>query len=286
MASAQGYIRGADTPRVDSHAHVFDARMPVCANAWTVPDYAFSAEDLQDQMAQHGVDYAVLSGLSISGDYNDYMIRALRAYKNLRGTAIVNPPSDIYTLEKMQADGLTGVRLQLARRETLPDFDSHEYRMLLRRVRDFGWHVQVAIEGPRLPVVLEPLLAAGVNVVIDHFGHPDPGAPLECPGFGAMLKAVDSGQCWIKLSGGFRLPGPDAWQQDPEGDLESMAVTVAQALVERVGTDRLLWGSDAPFVGYERRVSYDRVLENFRRWVPDPARRAEISATAMKLYFS
>jgi len=286
MAAQPGQVPPGNTLRVDCHAHVFDAAMPASPTAWTVPDYAFTAQDLLAQMAAHGVEHAVLSGLSISGDYNDYMIRSLRAHPRLRGTAIVNPMADLYTLERMQADGIVGIRLQLARRSELPDFDSFEYRKLLRRVRDLGWHVQVAIEGPQLPEVLQPLLAAGVNVVIDHFGHPDPADPLQCAGFQAMLAAVDTGRCWVKLSGGFRLPGTAAWREDPDGDLESMAALVAAALLERVGTDRLLWGSDAPFVGYEQRITYAQVLESYRKWVPDAARRAEIGDTAMKLYFS
>ncbi len=285
MGEASGPVAPMSNPRIDCHAHVFDAHMPACPNAWTVPEYEFNAQDLLAKLKQHGVEYAVLSGLSISGDYNDYMIRALRAHKQLRGTAIVNPPSDLYSLEQMQADGIVGIRLQMARRKQLPDFDSFEYRTLLRRVRDLGWHVQVAIEGPQLPVVLGPLLASGVDVVIDHFGHPDPANPLECAGFTAMLESVDTGQCWVKLSGGFRLAGTAAWREDPDGDLDSVASRVATVLIDRVGTDRLLWGSDAPFVGYEQRLSYEQVLASYRGWLPDPARRAEICDTAMKFYF-
>jgi predicted TIM-barrel fold metal-dependent hydrolase len=186
----------------------------------------------------------------------------------------------------MAADGIVGIRLQLARREQLPDLRCDDYRLLFRRVRDLGWHVHVAIEGPLLRPVLEALTEAGVDTVIDHMGHPDPADPLGCDGLRAIIEAVDRGQAWVKLSGGYRLPGTDAWRSDPEGDLESIAALVAQELLARVGTDRLLWGSDAPFVGYEKRVNYGTVLESFRRWVPDPAMRADISRTALKLYFS
>lgn len=284
-AVTDGDTRGA-APRVDCHAHLFDAHMPAAPDAWTVPDYEFGADDLLAEMRRHGIERAVLSGLSISGSYNDYMIRALRQHDCLRGTAIVDPPSDLYTLERMAADGIVGIRLQLARVDQLPDFDSFEYRVLLRRVRDLGWHVQLAVEGQRLVQVLEPLMKAEVDVVIDHFGHPDPADPLNCSGFRAMLGAVDTGRCWIKFSGGFRLPGTAAWREDPDGDLETLAEKVAGALLEKVGTDRILWGSDAPFVGYEERVTYDKVLASFARWVPDPVKRAEISETAERFYFS
>ena len=278
-------IAGNDCPRIDCHVHIFDDRMPTCPTAWTVPDYGFSAQDLLATMERHGVGYGVISGLSISGGYNDYMIRALRQHRNLRGTAIVDPPADLYTLERMAEDGIVGIRLQFARMENLPDLDSFAYRQLLRRVRDLGWHVQVAIEGPQLPLLLDPLLASGVDIVIDHFGHPDPGDRLGCAGFAAMLRAVDRGRCWVKMSGGFRLPGTAAWREDPDGDLESLAQEIAAGLIASVGTDRLLWGSDAPFVGYEKRLSYEAALASFQRWVPDPTMRREICGTGMKLYF-
>ena len=282
----QGDGGGGVQTLIDCHAHVFDADMPTCPTAWTVPDYAFTPDDLLAQMDAHGVQHAVLSGLSISGGYNDYMLRALRAHPGrLRGTAIVDPPSDFYAMERMTGEGITGIRLQLARSDQLPDLTTMEYRMLLRRVRDFGWHVQVAIEGPRLRQVLEPLMAAQVNVVIDHFGHPDPADPLACDGMAALMTAVDTGRCWVKLSGGFRLAGTSAWAEEPDGELWDIADRVAPWLLARVGTDRLLWGSDAPFVGYEGRVSYAEVIAKFRSWVPDAAKRAEIGQTGKALFF-
>jgi predicted TIM-barrel fold metal-dependent hydrolase len=279
-------IGGWDAPVVDCHAHIFLQDMPVSRDAWTQIDYDFTAEALMAQLDAHGVHFGVISGISISGLYNDYMIRSLRRFRRLRGTAIVAPDTDLYTLERMNDDGIVGVRLQLARKARLPDFRADDYSRLFRRVRDLDWHVHVAIEGPSLPPVLAALQEAGVKTVIDHMGHPDPADPLACEGFRAMLDAVDLGNTWVKLSGGFRLPGTDAWRSDPEGDIDTIAARVAGALLARVGPERLLWGSDAPFVGYERRVSYGRVLESFRRWVPDPAVRARISQTALRLYFA
>jgi predicted TIM-barrel fold metal-dependent hydrolase len=284
--TAQERAAGIGDPIVDCHTHIFPLDMPVSSQAWIKPGYAFTAEDLGAVLDQHGVHFGIVSGLSITGTYNDYMIRALRRHPRLRGTAIVQPGTEFYTLERMHEDGVVGIRLQLARQERLADFRSDDYRLLFRRVRDLGWHVHVAIEGPALPPVMEALLETGVDIVIDHFGHPDPVDPLACLGFGAMLRAVDTGRVWVKLSGGYRLPGTAAWRDDPDGDLETMAQLVAENIMARVGTDRLLWGSDAPFVGYEQRVDYAGVLSSYRRWVPDAAVRAQIDRTALKLYFS
>jgi predicted TIM-barrel fold metal-dependent hydrolase len=284
MSAGQGAAAGP--PLVDCHIHTFLADLPVARDAWTRLDYDFGGEQLIATLDAHGIRHAVVSGLSITGTYNDYTIAVLRANPRLRGTVILAAPCDLYTMERMRKDGVVGLRLQLTRREGPPDFRSDAWRILLRRVRDLDWHVHVAIEGPLLPPVLDALLESGVKIVIDHFGHPDPADPLLCAGYRAMVAAVDSGRLWIKLSGGFRLAGTEAWRQDPLGDLDSIADRLAADLLERVGTGRLLWGSDAPFVGYEKRISYARVLANVCRWLPDPAKRAEMDATAMALYFS
>jgi len=284
MVAATKVSRSA--PLVDCHAHIFRSDMPVAGDAWITPDYAFEASALLGELDRHGVHFAVISGLSIAGYYNDYMISELRRHRRLRGTAIVPPQVDRYTLERMAEDGIVGIRLQLARQERQADFRSDEYRLLLRRVRDLGWHVHVAIEGQFLRPVLDALVESGVDIVLDHFGHPDPADPLHCNGFASALQAVDKGHTWIKLSAGFRLPGPSAWRDDPEGDLESTAQLVAEALVAKVGCDRLLWGSDAPFVGYEHRRTYGNVLASYQSWVPQADKRAQIDRTALKLYFS
>lgn len=281
-AASPGTFFGA--PLVDAHVHVFRADMPVAEGAWTRLDYEFTSEQLIATLDAHGVRHAVVSGLSITGTYNDYVIATVRAHKRLRGTAILDPRTDLYTLEKMKADGIVGVRLQLARMADLPDFRSDDWRRLLARVRDLDWHVHVAIEGPRFPPVLVALLESGAKIVVDHFGHPDPADPLGCAGYGAMIDAVQTGRIWIKLAAGFRMAGTEAYK-DLASDLDSMADIIAADLVARVGTDRLLWGSDAPFVGYERRIDYDCVLESYYRWVPDPRLRAEIDRTALDLYF-
>ena len=271
-------------PLVDAHVHVFRADMPVAKEAWTQLAHEFTAEQLIAMLDEHGVRHAVVSGLSITGTYNDYVIGVVRKHGRLRGTAILDPRTDLYTLEKMKADGIVGVRLQLARMAALPDFRSDDWRRLLTRVRDLDWHVHVAIEGQRFSPVLEALLESGAKIVVDHFGHPDPADPLGCAGYQAMVAAVQTGRLWIKLAAGFRMAGTEAWK-DPRSDLDAIADMVAADLLARVGPDRLLWGSDAPFVGYERRVDYDRVLERYYRWVPDPRIRAEIDRTALDLYF-
>src|SRR3546814_10004339 len=114
---------------------------------------------------------------------------------------------------------------------------------------------------------------AGVRLVVDHFGRPANREEVDSYAFGALLDAVGRGQCWVKVASGFRL-------QDPAAEREAF-----DRLLERGGTERLLWGSDWPFANFEDRVTYGSVLGDYRRVVPDPALREAIDRTGFGFYF-
>ncbi len=169
----------------------------------------------------HGVKYGVLAAVSIYGTYNDYTIRSLRKYPRLRGTVNLDPAqTDLYQMERMAADGIVGVRLQLARRKELPDLTDDAHRLLFRRIRDLNWHVHLAMEAHWIAHVLPALEASGVRVVFDHFGHPDPDKGLECEGFNALLRSIEKGRTWVKLSGGVSAHVAIGWRRvtGSEGD--------------------------------------------------------------------
>ncbi|WP_404712898.1 amidohydrolase family protein [Sphingomonas sp. MMS24-J13] len=275
-----------DAPIVDCHAHIFQADLPLSDRAWNRPSYGFSARQYLDLLDAHGVHFGIVAGISISGYYNDYMIDELRVNPRLRGTAILPPTTDRYTLDRMKADGVVGVRLQLARSKELPDLSTEDYRLFLRRIADLDWHVHVAVEGDRLEPVVAQLAASGVKIVIDHFGHPDPALAEKCPGLAVTLRSVEKGRTWVKMSGDYRLHDlmGEGAPLEPSG--EALADRVAPILLAEVGPERLLWGSDAPFVGHEDRTSFAAALAAFERWVPDAGQRRQISRTALKLYFS
>lgn len=273
-----------DPPIVDAHAHIFRHDMPLSATAWTRPSYGFSAEDYLAVLDAHGVHFGVISGISISGYYNDYMIEQLRQHRRLRGTVIIPPTTERYVLDRMRDDGIVGVRLQLTRRDQLPDLAGEDYQLLLRRIADLDWHVHVALEGRLTPPALEVLQASGVKIVIDHFGHPEPGEGVNCAGFQSILCAVGEGRTWVKLSAAYRLMRTEG--DEAAAEREAMAETLSAELLRQAGPERLVWGSDCPFVGYEEVVSYRATLDAFARWVPDPAARRKMSDTALKLYFS
>lgn len=275
-----------EAPVVDAHAHIFTPDMPLADSAWMRPEHGFTATDYLQVLDAHGVHFGVIAGISIYGQYNDYMIEQLRRQPRLRGTVNIDPATDRYTLERMKADGVVGVRLQLSRRRELPDLASEAWRLLLRRVADLGWHVHLALEGAQMPAVLPKLEASGVRIVLDHFAHPDPVTGLDGEGFQAVLRSIDKGRTWVKLSAGYRL----TWQGRGNGAPDPAAMQLAQAAATRLlqcaGPERLLWGSDCPFVGHENSLTFADALRSFAQWVPDARARRRITDTALQLYFS
>jgi predicted TIM-barrel fold metal-dependent hydrolase len=262
-------------PLVDCHFHVYTTDMPLVGTAWHRPPGDASAELILETMDAHGVAFGVIAAASLYGDYNDYTIRSTRRHKRLRGTVILGPEADLYTMERMKADGIVGVRMFFRHVASPPDLTSPDYRRLLRRIRDLDWHVHVLAEGHDLPWIIDGIESAGVKLVIDHFGRPDPVEGVNGEGFKAMLAAIERGRTWTKISAGYRMPSPEAARE------------YAAALLRVAGGERLVWGSDWPFAAFEDRVSYAQVVTTLEEWVPDARMRQQISAeTPLKLYFS
>ncbi|HVG51772.1 MAG TPA: amidohydrolase family protein [Xanthobacteraceae bacterium] len=261
------------TPVVDSHVHVFTTDMPLVSNPRHKPAYSFTSEDLIATLDAHGVPMAVIAAASPWGDYNDYTIAALRKYPRLRGTVILKPTVERAVLDEMKRDGVVGVRLPFVSMSEIPDVITPDYRRFLRRLADLDWHVHPHIECEKLPQLLPGLEAAGVKIVIDHIGRPDPNLGINGEGFKAMLRSIEKGRTWVKLSAGYRL-GPNA-------------VDCARELVKQGGPERLVWASDCPFVGEEAHVKYQQTIDWLTTFVPDPAARRKIFCdTPLRLYFS
>lgn len=260
-------------PVVDSHAHIFKRDLPLKPGAWTRPDYDFSVEDYLATLDGHGVAFGVIAALTLFGDYNEYTLAALRRHRRLRATVIVKPDVDRATLARMADSGVVGVRLGLRHLTQLPDLRDESYQRLFKSLADLGMHVELLAYGKDIPLLLPAIEASGVTLVIDHFADPDKSLGVESPGFVAALRSVDSGRTFIKMAATLRIN-------------REVAKACAQRLLAVAGTQRLLWGSDAPFVGHTApRPPYSEVLHVFEELVPDARQRYDIGLTALRQFF-
>jgi predicted TIM-barrel fold metal-dependent hydrolase len=260
-------------PFVDSHAHIFLKDMPMQKTIHAL-DYDYTAEDYLATLDRHGVHFGVLAAASNHFDYNDYALACLERHPRLRATVNVRPDIELAILRDMKRAGVVGIRLMFIRLPELPDLSSFEYRRLFRRLADLDMHVHLHLEGSRSAPVVDLIEKTGVKLVMDHFGTPDPVKRTQCEGFQNILRAVQRGRTWVKLSGGFR--------RDADA-----AKAYAAELIRSAGPERLVWGSDCPFCGFEGRVTYQDTIDDFLAWVPDSEMRHIIGCeTPLKLYFS
>jgi predicted TIM-barrel fold metal-dependent hydrolase len=163
--------------------------------------------------------------------------------------------------------------LQLITEENIPALLDDDHRRLFRRLRDLDMHAHVLVDSGKLEAVLDQLGATGVKLVVDHFGALGSGIEDVTGQIDMIARAAEKARLWVKLSSGFRFDDPER----PKA--------LAGLLVKRLGADRLFWGSDAPFVGHEHGMSYDRALAWFREWLPDAKDRAAVAAASLNFYF-
>ena len=258
---------------VDCHAHIFHKGMELAPDAWAHPAHEAPLEAYLAFLDEHGIDRAVLAAASVFGTNNIYALQATSSDPRLRTTVIVDCETTRAQLRELDRRGAIGIRLQWRSTPKLPDLRSQEYRSLFAAVADLGWHVQLHDNGPRLPGAIDEIGQYGMPLVIDHYGRPSMERGTLCEGFKSALAAIQRGNTWIKMSAGFRI-GP-----------ESLVAELAKSLLQEAGPERLLWGSDWPFVDFESSVTYSETIEQFERLVPDPDARDRIHASARALYF-
>ena len=257
---------------IDSHAHVFKRDLPLTANIRYAPDYDATPEDYIRNLDANGMSNGVLVQPSFLGTDNSYMLEALKRYPDrFRGIAVVQPDIQQDALRELAAAGVVGIRLNLIGAQN-PQFDADPWPMLLKRLADLNWQVEIQAEARRWPELLPRLLKSGVKVVADHFGKPDPKLGIDDPGFRQLLTAGSTGRVWVKISGSYRNGA----------DLPAAAIPL---LRENFGLDHLVWGSDWPNTQFEKVTNYAQVRGELDAWLPDPGDRRVVLVDAPRKLF-
>ena len=158
---------------IDLHAHVFERTLPMMPGRRYAPNYDATLPDYLSMLSRSGLSHGVLVQPSFLGVDNTYLVAALcRLPDRLRGIAVVKPDVDDATLDELNGAGCVGARLNLIGRPNAA-FSDPEWQRHLHRPTRLHWQVEVQAEAARLPLLLPPLLDAGLTVVVDHFGRPN-----------------------------------------------------------------------------------------------------------------
>lgn len=239
---------------IDAHAHVFSRALDFAGARRYTPDYDATLTDYLAQLATHGLSHGVLVQPSFLGTDNRYLLAALQqAPGQLRGVVVVEPDVNRSTLDEMTRLGVTGIRLNLMGK-ALPDLSQPVWRSFLRHIAELDWHVELHRQLEDLPGLVRLLQPFGVKVVIDHFGRADARLGLDQPGLDELLTLGQAGRLWMKVSGVYRLGGTS------RENLEFAQATLS-LLLQNLGPQRLVWGSDWPHTQHEDSVNFTRVVQ-------------------------
>jgi 2-pyrone-4,6-dicarboxylate lactonase len=184
-----------------------------------------------------------------------------------KGVALL--PEDVSDAElaRLDALGVRGARfVSPGHRGALPRLSVR----MAERIAELGWHVQFYPSGDDLIAFADALEALpNPAVVLDHFAAIPAAGGIQQPAFKRLLRLLDTGKFWVKLSGPMRCTPEDM----PYADVTPLARALVAA-----APHRLVWGSDWPHVNMNGRAMPNDgdLFDLLAQWVPDAAERKRI----------
>jgi 2-pyrone-4,6-dicarboxylate lactonase len=272
---------GARVPALacDCHAHVFGPgnRYPFIPHRLYTPADALPA-DYTHMLDTLGMERGVLVQPSVYGSNNQAMLDAMAGKPHLRGIAVLPYDVDVAEIERLHHLGVRGVRCNIVDlkfgKGALP---LDQLKPLAARIKPYGWHIEFLMHVNEFPDLDQQLADFPVDVVFGHLGYVPTSQGTDMAGFKGLLRLMQDGKAWVKLTAPYRLTPSEM----PYPDVDA----AAHILVEKAA-DRLLWGSDWPHTFIKTRMPNDGDLfDLFTRWVPDEKVRGRVLVTnPQKLY--
>lgn len=264
----------------DCHAHICgpaDKYAYAEQRIYTPPDALLPA--YLNMLGRVGIGRAVLVQPSVYGHDNTVLLRALKeASIPCRGVAVVDKSVTDTNLHILHQAGVRGIRFNLVDvRDPSGRIDLNTVRTLAERVRPLGWHTEFLLhadEYPEMDILFDNF---PVDVVFAHMGYLKPPLSIINKGFQALLRLLQKGRCWVKLTGPMRISGEEMPYQD--------VTPIARELID-IAPKKILWGSDWPHVKISKKMPNDGDLVNLlTEWIPDAdVRRQILVSNPEKLY--
>jgi len=251
----------------DCHMHIYDSRFPVAPNAKLRPADA-TVDDYRLLQKRTGTTRNVVVTPSTYGTDNSCTLDAIgKLGGTARGVAVVDTSVTDAELRRLNRLGIRGIRFNLVQ-SGATTIDMVE--PLSKRVNDLGWHVQIHMLGGHIAENADLFQRLPSPLVFDHLARIPQPAGVDDPSFALVLKLLDNGRTWVKLSGAYQdtRTGPPAY-----ADVSKVARAYVKAAPEQ-----LVWGSDWPHPTEKAgskpddAILFDLMLD----WAPDEAIRNRI----------
>jgi D-galactarolactone isomerase len=259
----------------DCHMHIYTPGFTMRPGAST-PSQPATLADYRKLQQRLGLTRTVIVQPSAYGIDNSCTLAAMAELgDNARGVAIVDPAAPDGEFARLTKLGIRGLRYHMMRSGPL-SWDTVE--TMAARVVPHGWHLQFQFEGSEMAAHAPRLAKLPCDFVIDHIGRYTAPVTLENENVRALLRLVDSGRCWVKLSAPYHgsRSGPPHY-----ADIGA----IATALV-RQAPERMVWASNWPHPSLKQDFPDEAVLlDLLAEWAPDAATRGKILvANPARLY--
>lgn len=226
----------------DCHMHVFlpgyesQPGGPAIAHLATIEDY----RKIQKRLS---LERVVITQPNAYQFDNRALLKALSEFgtQTARGVAAVNPQAAFGELESWHELGVRGARVM-----QLPGGAVKIDKMLEveRLIRPLGWHLMVQFNGRQLDDYLDELYRIEGQYIIDHIGKFIDPVPAEDARVDQILRLLDQGNAWFKICASYETSLAGAPHYEDVG-------AIAKRVIEHA-PERILWGSNWPYVGVKQ----------------------------------
>ncbi|MEQ1775208.1 MAG: amidohydrolase family protein [Burkholderiales bacterium] len=255
----------------DCHMHIFDSRFPLAAKARRKEPDATVAQ-YRGVQQRLGLSRVVVVQPTAYGRDNRCTLDAIAQLGALgdtaRGVAVIDETTTDAEIERLHQAGMRGVRFRMLEPPELP---WALLEPMAARLASVGWHIQFQMDGRDFESREAQLMSLPCPLVIEHVGKFLEPVPVSHPGFQSLLRLVDNGRVWVKLSGAYMVSrsGPPFY---------SDIGVLAKALVQRA-PERMVWASNWPHplpAATTAKPDDAAQLDMLLDWVPEQKTRHRI----------
>lgn len=253
----------------DTHMHIYDRRFPAAATAKILHGDAL-VPAYQAMCRRLGIERTVVVQPTAYGTDNRCTLEAMAALgPGARGVAVLDEHVTDAELERLTALGMRGVRFFMLPGGALP---WEILETMAERVRGFGWHVQLQLDGRELPERESLLRRLKGTLVIDHVGKFLEPVPPDHPAFACLRRLLANGRTWVKLSAPYEVSKSGPPFYDDVGRLAKILAADAP--------ERMVWATNWPHPTWRGADKPDdaTLLDMLLDWVPDEAARRKVLA--------
>jgi D-galactarolactone isomerase len=252
----------------DCHIHIYGdrSRYPTAPSCRYPPPRATLAQ-YRDVMRRLRIERAIVVQPTAYGFDNRCTLDALAELGSAvgRGVVTISAETERADIARMTEAGVRGARFFMLPGAILT---WHMVMPIARAIADFGWHIQLQLDGRSLPDHEELLRRIPCPLVIDHNGKFLEPVPVTHPGTQSLLRLLETGRVWVKASAPYETSKSGAPRYDDVAEIARKLVSAAP--------DRVVWATNWPHGAQENKPDDADLLDLLFDWAPSTELRNKI----------